>query len=462
MHSLYAPHQSPRTISTAEIGGANMKILNYFDEFFNNNYNRDLRCIGKVRNVKHAPKFETTNTKHAKSKTMFIKNNINNTMAKYTSFYGSHTYFEDVLDYQLANDTARTINHFFFDFDKEFADGSKFKKITKGDGKENLGIEDLKQLPIREYKDGMNAIQEQIQDMIVYENILMDSWQESKKVYEYFKSQGLTTYTCLSMSKGVHLRCFFNPIRLNNYNRIIHDLHSNLEKQFNLKTIDEKVTGKDSNPLKSVERLPYTYNEKSGLRVVPFSFEHDSLEDVIEKSIKISKNKRLSDVEQFNLNDFINPTFDNGILKLDKQIDVLVAKEQDAKNKLLQEKIKNGTINGTYNGNGGLFQDLRILVRFVCGDDNLVSEHARYDKYKCHFHHDKSPSAIVGIKNYTCLSSNCKVGKINYFEFLRLWFGLKSDDEVKEKMVELQRLYDEKFGDVIDNGGENVESTIDA
>ena len=457
LHSLYAPHQSEHQEQFQLLMVVqNMKILNYFDEFFNNNYNRDLREFGKHSNVKHAPKFEITNEKHAKHKRMFIKSSINSTMAKYNRIYGSHTYFEDVVDYQLANDTARTINHFFFDFDKEFVDGSKFKRIT-GEQKHAMDC-----LGGKELFERLDELQEQIQDMIVYENILMDSWQESKKVYEYFKNQGLKTYTCLSMSKGVHLRCFFNPIRLNNYNRIIHDLHSNLKKQFNLKTIDEKVTGKDSNPLKSVERLPYTYNEKSGLRVVPFSFEHDSLEDVIEKSIKISKNKRLSDVEQFNLNDFINPTFDNGILKLDKQIDVLVKKEQDAKNKLLQEKIKNGTINGTYDGDGGLFQDLRILVRFVCGDDNLVSEHARYDKYKCHFHQDKSPSAIVGIKNYTCLSSNCKVGKLNYFEFLRLWFGLKSDDEVKEKMVELQRLYDEKFDDVIIDGGDNVASTIDA
>lgn len=439
-----------------------MKLATYFDEFFNGNYNRDLRCIGKQRNVKHAPKFETTNNKHAKSKRIFIKNNINSTMAKYTNFYGSHTYFEDIVDYQLANDTARTINHFFFDFDKEFADGSKFKQITKGNGKDKLGIEDLKQLPIRDYIDGMDSIHEQIQDMLIYENILMDSWNESKKVYEYFKSQGLTTYTCLSMSKGVHLRCFFNPIHVNNYNRIIHDLHNNLVKQFNLRTLDEKVTGKDSNPLKSVERLPYTFNEKSGLRVVPFSFETDSLHDVVEKSLQLSSKKRLINVEPFNLSDYVNSEFHNGILKLDSQIDVLVAKEQDAKNKLLQEKIKNGTINGNYTGENALFKDLRILVRFICGDENLVSEHARYDKYKCHFHNDKSPSAIVGIKNYTCLSSNCKVGKLNYFEFLRLWFGLKSDEEVKEKMVELQTLYDEKFGDVIRIGGENVEPTIDA
>ena len=74
-----------------------------FDEFFNNNYNRDLREFGKHANVKHAPKFETTNTKHAKSKRMFIKSSINSTMAKYNRFYGSHAYFEDIIDYQLEN-----------------------------------------------------------------------------------------------------------------------------------------------------------------------------------------------------------------------------------------------------------------------------------------------------------------------------------------------------------------------
>ena len=436
-----------------------MRIGKYYDEFFNNNYNRDLRCIGKQRNVKHAPKFETTNNKHAKSKRVFIKNNINSTMAKYTNFYGSHTYFEDIIDYQIANEQARTINHFFFDFDKEFPNGSKFKTITKGNGDNILGIEDLKQLPIRDYIDGMKAIQEQIQDMIVYENILKDSWQESKKVYEYFKSQGLTTYTCLSMSKGVHLRCFFKPIHVNNYNRIIHNLHDNLVKQFNLKTLDPQVSGKDSNPSKTVERLPYTYNEKSGLRVIPFNFEYDSLDEVIERTLKISEHK-IVNVDEFNLSDYVNPTFHDGILKLNSQIEVLKMKEQQAKDKLLKEKIANGTINGTYTGENALFKDLRILIRFVCGDDNLVSEHDRYDKWKCVFHDDKSPSAIVGIKNYQCLSSNCKVGKINYFEFLRLWFGLDSDDEVKEKMVELQQLYDERIGTGRSLSGGDVEKIM--
>ena len=446
-----------------------MKILNFFDEFFNHNYNRDLRSFGKQSNVKHAPKVETTNEKHAKAKRLFIKNNINSTLARYKRFYGSHTYFEDIIDYQIANEDARIVNHFFFDFDKDFDDRSKFKKITKGDGKDNLGISDLEKLPLRQYIDGMKEIQEQIQDMIVYENILKDSWNESKMVYDYFKEQGLKTYTCLSMSKGVHLRCFFNPIHVEHYNDIIHNLHDNLIAQFNLKTLDPKVSGKDSNPLKSVERLPYTFNEKSGLRVIPFDFEHDSLDEVIERTLALSEQKKIVNVDEFNLSDYVNPTFHDGILKLNSQIGILKMKEQQARDKLLQEKIANGTINGTYTGENPLFKDLRILVRFVCGDDNLVSEHDRYDKWKCVFHDDKSPSAIVGVKKYTCLSSNCKVGKINYFEFLRLWFGLKSDDEVKEKMVELQQLYDERIGtarslsgDEVDKIIENMEQEIDA
>ena len=52
------------------------------------------------------------------------------------------------------------------------------------------------------------------------------------------------------------------------------------------------------------------------------------------------------------------------------------------------------------------------------------------------------------------------MNKINYFDFIKEWFGLKSGQEVKEKMVELQTLYDAKINDH-ENGGdaENVMAT---
>lgn len=433
-----------------------MKIQEYYDEFFNNKYNRDLRCIGKHSRTNHAPKHETTSEQLRKQKKYFIKTHINTKSARYSSFYCWHTYFDDVVDYQLANDDARMVNHFFFDYDKFFDKHSILKKSIKEITDKQKDAKDT--LNGKEYFDRMNELQEQIQDKILFENLLNQSWQESKIVYDYFKKQGLKTYTCLSMFKGVHMRCFFKPIHVNNYNRIIHNLHDNLKKQFGLKTIDEKVTGNESNPFKSVERMPYTFNEKSGLRVVPFSFETDNLTDVIEKSMQLSKKQRIVNVEQFNLSDYVNAEFHNGILKLDSQLDKLIADEQKAKEKLMHERIANGSINGRYTGGNVLFQDLRTLVRFVCGDDNLVSEHDLYDKYHCHFHEDKNPSCIVGKKKYTCLSSNCKITKLNYFEFIKEWFQLKSDQEVKEKMVELQTLYDQQCN--VAMPGDNIDEIV--
>ena len=434
-------------------GDANMKLINFFDEFLNENYNRDFRIFGKRTKLNHATKHETTIEKHKKHSRLFIKSNINTKIAKYNKFFGGLAYYDNIIDYQLKNEDAKQFNHMFFDFDKHIAKNSKFDIIK---GKQSDAMEKLNG---KELFHELDSLQEQIQDMIFYENWLKESWQESKIVYDYFKKQGLKTFCCLSMSKGIHLRVFFNPIHINNYNRIVADLYKNLTNQFNLKTLDFEV-GVDGNPSKSVERLPYSFNEKSGLRVTPFSFEHESLNDALNKSMKLSEQTKLTNVEHFDLSDFVNADFHNGILKLDKQIDVLVKQEQDAKNKLMQERIMNGTINGNYNGNGGLFQDLRILVRFICGDENLVSEHELYDKYKCVFHEDRNPSAIVGKKNYQCLSSNCKVNKINYFDFIKEWFGLKSGQEVKEKMVELQTLYDAKINDH-ENGGdaENVMAT---
>ena len=444
---MYAANKTPH--SRTNVGDA-MKIINFFDEFFNNSYQRDLRIFGKRTKLKHAPKHETTIEKHKKHSRMFIKSNINTKTAKYSQFFGGLAYYDNIIDYQLKNEDAMQFNHMFFDFDKH---NSKFESIKKkqSDAKEKLNG--------KAYFDRMNELQEQIQDLILFENLLNDSWQDAKQVNDYFNQQGLRTFCCLSASKGIHIRVFFEPIHINNYNRIVSDLYKNLTNQFNLRTLDFEV-GVDGNPSKSVERLPYSYNEKSGLRVTPFSFEHDSLNDVVDKAMKLSEQRKLVNVDEFNLSDYVNAEFHNGILKLDSQIDVLVKQEQDAKQKLLQERIANGTINGTYNGNGGLFQDLRILVRFVCGEDNLVSEHELYDKYKCVFHSDRNPSAIVGKKNYQCLSSNCKINKINYFGFIKEWFHLKSDQEVKEKMVELQQLFDEKFGGS-SNGGdaENVMAT---
>lgn len=408
-----------------------MKLNTYYDEFFNNKYLRDFRTIGKTIRTCHAPTKPSTKIEQTKKAKRHLLKYKQNKMNKYTKLYGGLAYYDSIIDYQMDNDDMKYFNHIFLDFDSH---NDKFEQIKNK-------IKIAEDLTGKEYMHQMDNLQKQIRNLIFNEDLLKESWLESKKVNDYFMEQGLKTYPCFSGSKGVHNRIFFKPVQLKYYNRIIHNLHSNLKKKFDLKTLDDKVGGKDSNPRKSVERLPYTYNEKSGLILIPFDFEVDNLDDVLDKSMKLSRHNNINHIDEFHLDNYINNEFHYGLERLNSKISELAIMEDKAKEKLDNTK----KVHGKYVGNTGLFKDLRTLVRFLNGDNNLVNTHDRYDSYHCIFHDDKHPSAYVGVKKYTCLSSNCRIKKpLNYFDFIREYFKLKSDDEVKEKMVELQKLYDQQ------------------
>ncbi len=417
-----------------------MRIREYYDEFFNNQYFRDFRCLSKINKVCHAPKGESTRIKHNENARKFLIWNLDKKVSKYSRFYAMLGYYKTINDYQLANEDALLFNHIFIDFD---AHSREFEEIKK---QQNDAIE----LKGKIFFNTMDDLQSKIRDLLFDKDLLLTSWDELKIVNDYFQNQGLKTYNCFSGSKGFHCRVFFKPVHLNNYNRIVNDLSKNLIKEFNLKTLDLVVA---TSPSKGVERLPYTFNEKSGLRAIPINIDNTSLDKVLNKSMKLSTSK-IHKIDDFTLANYVNDDFGDALITLDKQVDSIVAKEEEAKQELKHQKKLNGAITGNYVGANGLFKDLRVLVRFICGDENLVRSHERYDKYKCVFHEDKSPSAIVGKKNYTCYSENCKINKLNYFDFIKEWFQLSSDTEVKEKMVELQELYDEQSGKILDLQGD--------
>ena len=77
---------------------------------------------------------------------------------------------------------------------------------------------------------------------------------------------------------------------------------------------------------------------------------------------------------------------------------------------------------------------MRELCKLLIGEPAYVREN--YNKYNCPFHDDKVPSAIAGKAYFTCYGCNLK---LNYFEFIRKFFSLESDDEVKQKMRELKK-----------------------
>lgn len=421
----------------------------YFTDFLSNEFIRDFRCFKDYtyNDICHALKYDNaTRRKQYLKARAFLLSNYRHKKAKYHTLVGATCFYSTFEDYKSGNDNAKLYNHWFFDFDTHNAEFDSLKKQMKVIYKKLQDDE----INLKEYFKEIDDVQKQIAELIMNNNLVNDAYLELIKVCEFFKQQGWKTYNCFSGSKGFHCRVFFETCHLNNYNQIISGLAKNLINKLNLKTLDEKVVF--DNPSGRVERLPYTFNEKSGLRVTPFNIE-SGMDEVLSMAEQSSK-QHPPKVDEFNMSEYMNYGLSSDLKIADKQLDGLVAKENSAKNKLVTERKLQGMATGKYykNNDGNhssLFTDLRKLVQFVCGSDYLVKEYELYDKYYCVFHEDNHPSAIVGSKYYQCHSSNCKIGsigKINYFDFIKHYFKLKSDLEVKEKMVQLQSEYDAKTG----------------
>lgn len=92
-----------------------MRIREYFDEFFNNQYFRDFRCLSKINKVCHAPKGESSRIKDNETARKFFLWNLDKKISKYSRFYGGLGYYKTINDYQVANEDALLFNHLFID-----------------------------------------------------------------------------------------------------------------------------------------------------------------------------------------------------------------------------------------------------------------------------------------------------------------------------------------------------------
>ena len=119
------------------------------------------------------------------------------------------------------------------------------------------------------------------------------------------------------------------------------------------------------------------------------------------------------------------------LLKLDNNYhEIAKAKKSKANFNSLRR-----TVDGGYNSSADdLFKDMRNLTRLVLGEPK--KEYNTYNVYLCPFHDDHIPSARVYRKNFRCEACNIHY---NYFDFIKNYFGLKSDKETKAKMRELRR-----------------------
>ena len=395
----------------------------YYLNFFNNQLLRDFRFIINNPNLKNNVKIPylpyDADFDFKKEIMKFILKNTNKYNKIFGALTGQVTYYKTIGDLREKSESKRYANCLFFDFDSD-----------------DVELHDLKNEIRIAYKDDdlkgkalfskIHEIQKDYQDLLFSSNILDEPFSDAKKLYDYFKSIGINSYPIFSGSKGVHLYIFFNECNLINYSEISYKLAESYKKHLDLKTLDLAVN-KDA--LSRVSRVPYSNHETSNLFSTPFDFDSDSIADILESS-------RKQEYKEFNLKDYVisDASFTATLKETDKVISDYNLRIIKEKKKLNPINKHSNIINKNISNTDELFSDMRVLLKVII-PDNYVKSFKRYDSYLCPFHDDNSPSARVYSGNFYCEADNLH---LNYFEFLRKFYDLKSDDEVKKKMSELK------------------------
>lgn len=388
-------------------------IKQYYLKFYNNNLFRDFRLILTNGSVKtpYLPYDPKTNFKKNISDFIFKSIKVRNSVGALT---GEITFYKSFGEYRIKDKEDKLTDRLFFDFDVEDKQLHDIKSKIN-DARVNLKGADR----VRKIRE----LQLEYQDLIFTTDVLEKPFNELKILHQYFKDSGIKSYPVFSASKGFHLYIFFNECKLINYSEISYKIAMDYKKALKLDTLDLAVN-KDA--LARVSRLPYSRHETSNLITTPFNMESETLSEVLENSRK--QNFKEFDFNAYKIDD---ENFTKTLISADQEFSI--------KNKELIEvkkKVSNNTIQGSISDESkdDLFKDMRILCKLLLG--NPEREFSNYNSYICPFHDDTKPSARVYEKNFLC-ASECL--SLNYFDFIKKYFNLKNDSDVKEKMLQLRK-----------------------
>lgn len=333
----------------------------------------------------------------------------------------SCSYFNKVKDLWVYDDSLRYIDRLFFDFDYH------------DETSDEIGNQRKECLENKDYK-GFKKTQKLLSNHVLHSDLLEKPLSEALKVVDYWKSKGINSLLFFSGSSGFHLNILFEGANLPYANEIAKSYFTSLNKKFCLETSDEKVT----DLLKRKQRVPYSTNFKSGLK-------HCLVEGRdLDSILKEIKNPKIVDISDF---DIAPSGFTKHLMNMNekkKQIHELHLQKIEKQKENMKIRNPNSFNKNSISSKDSLFDDMRVLLKFIASD-YLVKENPekKYDIYRCMFHEDKKPSSRCYKKNFLCTSSNCDCGSVNYFEFLRKFYNLNSDDEVKKKMSEINLKFHE-------------------
>lgn len=330
----------------------------------------------------------------------------------------SLSFFDNIGDYRTNNDDDRYTDRLMFDFDTENIEVKLLKKRLK----KAYSIKNFK-----EQKKEVRRVQDEFQKLLYHSDLLVKPFNEARKLQDYFQEANIPVYTVFSGCKGLHLYVFLPKLHLLNISQVTHKLATTFKEKLDLRTLDVSVS-KDS--LKRIDRVPYSRHEKTRLFVSPFN-----LDDDIKGVVKTSRRQR---VAEFDFNDYMlaeDHPLVKTLVKLNNNYDEI----NEAKKNTANFKRSRGEVVGDYNvSSDELFTDMRNLAKVVLGTP--VKEYKAYNTYLCPFHDDHHPSARVYKRNFRCEACNIH---LRYFDFLKNYYGLKTDDETKVKMREIRaKLHD--------------------
>ena len=105
-------------------------------------------------------------------------------------------------------------------------------------------------------------VQDDFQKLLFSTDLLTQTFNEAKKLSEYFKKLNIRIYIVFSGCKGLYLYVFFSKFHLFNISQVTLKLATIFKDKLDLRTLDVSVS-KDS--LKRMDRVPYSRHEKNNI-----------------------------------------------------------------------------------------------------------------------------------------------------------------------------------------------------
>lgn len=341
----------------------------------------------------------------------------------YRNLYIENTFFTSETDFLRKDDSKRSFNNFYFDFDIDSDELDNIKKEIISRYETLRGKERVKEI---------NSLRADYIDTLMQLDLFDKVYDEVKTFEGYLNSCNIKPYITFSGSKGFHIYIFLDRnVKLNRYKEISLNLATSFKDNLNLPDMDLSVN-KDA--LKRKDRVVYSIHPISGLYATPITT--DMTTDEI---IKKSKRGR---VELFDREDYTvkDDNFYLHLKQMNETIDRNIAEELEAKEKKKKKereyKRKHHIYINTNANTDELFGDMRNLCKVIMGEP--IKEYNEYNTYRCPFHDDTHASARVYARNFYCATDELH---LTYFEFIRRYYNLKTDNQVKEKMSEISKAF---------------------